>query len=339
MRNFFIFCLFIAIPFLTSCKKDRYEVNISSISVNIDIKRLETDIFEINPTEIPSKVPFLKQKYGTFLQFFSDVINTGDINEPSFSDFLVRFCTDKQNNDVYKATMQLYPNTDKIKNGLTDAFRHYRYYFPNARIPSVYTCISGFNSSIFATGDSILGVGLDKYLGSGSKYYPMLGIYTYLSEKMTPDYIVSDCMFGFASTMWDFGSLRYKTDNVLAEVIHNGKLKYFEKCMIPSEKDEIIFGFSEQQMKFCRNNESQMWQYLVENDLLFKTEQLTIRKLVGEAPFTTFFTKESPGKAAAWLGFRIVESYMEKNPGVSLKDLMSDTNVQEILEKAKYNPN
>ncbi|HNW57071.1 MAG TPA: hypothetical protein PKM69_04815, partial [Bacteroidales bacterium] len=87
-----------------------------------------------------------------------------------------------------------------------------------------------------------------------------------------------------------------------------------------------------------RNNESQMWQYLIENDLLFKTDQFMIRKLTGEAPFTSYFTNESPGKAAVWIGFRIVESYMMKNPGITLEDLMKNTDVSGILEKAKYSP-
>jgi len=91
-------------------------------------------------------------------------------------------------------------------------------------------------------------------------------------------------------------------------------------------------------LKFCKNNESTMWQYLVEHDMLFNTEQFTIRKLTGEAPFTSYFTKESPGKAAVWIGFRIVESYMMKNKGVKLADLMTNTDVQGILEKSKYSP-
>jgi len=81
-----------------------------------------------------------------------------------------------------------------------------------------------------------------------------------------------------------------------------------------------------------------MWQYLLEHDLLFETDQLVIRKLTGEAPFTTYFTNESPGRAAVWIGFRIVESFMMKNPEVTLDMLMKETNLQSILEKAKYSP-
>ena len=103
-----------------------------------------------------------------------------------------------------------------------------------------------------------------------------------------------------------------------------GKLKYFEKCMLPETTDEIIFGFTPDQMKFCRNNESQMWQYLIENNLLFSSDQFTIHKLTGEAPLTSFFTKESPGRAAVWLGFRIIESYMMKNPEIKMGDMMKE---------------
>ena len=132
--------------------------------------------------------------------------------------------------------------------------------------------------------------------------------------------------------------MNYSADNLLSEMIHEGKLKYFEKCMLPTGNDELVFGFTSDQMKFCRNNESQMWLYLIEHDLLFTSDQFTIRKFTGEAPFTSYFTRESPGRAAIWLGFRIVESYMIKNPGIKLGDLMNDIDFQSILEKSKYNP-
>jgi hypothetical protein len=329
--------LLLIITSATSCKKSHYKVNISSISVNIEIKRLEKDLFTLNPDEITSMVPFLREKYNGFLQLFSYVINTGDINDSSFGDFLVRFCTDKLNNDVFNLTMQIYPDVNEIESGLKDAFRHYLYYFPGRKVPAVFTCITGFNNSII-TGDSVLGIGLDRYLGADCIYYPKLEIYKYLADKMTPSYIISDCMYGWAASEWDFSTIKYEADNVISEIIHNGKLRYFEKCMLPETDDEIIFGFTSDQIRFCRNNESQMWQYLIENDMLFNTDQFTIRKMVGEAPFTSYFTNESPGRAAVWLGFRIIESYMMKNPAIKMEDMLVETDIQAILEKAKYNP-
>jgi hypothetical protein len=320
-----------------SCRKNPYKVRVSSIKTDIEIKRLEKDLFSMNPEEITGKLPGLKSKYGKCLQLFSYVINTGEIDDPSFGDLLVRFCTDKQNNDVYGLTMKLYPELTSVERSLEDAFRHYLYYFTDKHVPEVFSCIAGFNNSII-TGDSALGIGLERYLGADCAYYPRLEIYSYMSARMTPAYIVPDCMYGWAASEWDFASLNYPADNVLAEMLHEGKLRYFEKCMLPDLPDEIIFGFTPEQMKFCRNNEGQMWQYMIENDLVFKTDHFIIRKLVGDAPFTSYFTNESPGRAAVWLGFRIIESYMTKSKGTSLESLMKDINVQDILEKAKYNP-
>ncbi len=294
-------------------------------------------MFSINPDQIPDKLPELKSRYDGFLQLFSYVINTGDINDPSFADFLVKFCTEKQNNEVYGLTVSLYPGVENIKRGLDEAFRHYLFYFPEKKVPSVYTCITGFNTSII-TGDSVLGIGLDRYLGADCKYYPQLEIYNYMAAKMTPLYIVPDCMYGWGSSEWDFASMNYPEDNVLSELIHQGKLKYFEKCMLPETPDNLLFGFTEGQMKFCLNNEARIWSYLIENDLIFKTDPFIIRKLTGDAPFTSYFTNESPGRAAVWTGFRIVESYMMKNPGESLSTLMKNVDIQGILEGARYSP-
>jgi hypothetical protein len=329
--------IFLIISCCFSCRRNQFRIKITGTKPDVEIRRLEKDLFGLSPDEISAKMPEMKNKYNGFLQLFSYVINTGDINDPSFGDFLVRFCTDKQNNDVYKMTLKIYPDLKAIETGLEDAFSHYLHYFPDRTIPSVYSCITGFNNSII-TGDSVLGIGLDRYLGADCPYYPRLEIYNYIAARMTPLYVVPDCIYGWGSSEWDFSSMNYPADNLLAEMIHQGKLKYFEKCMLPETADEVIFGFTPSQIKFCRNNEDVMWQYMIEHDLVFKTDQFIIRKLIGEAPFTSYFTNESPGRAAVWIGFRIVESYMMKSPGTNLKQLMEDVDIQGILEKAKYNP-
>jgi hypothetical protein len=323
---------------LAGCRKNKYKVDISSIDVNISIERLENDLFGAGPDSIALiVVPSLIRKYGSFLQYFSDVINTGDIDDPGFGDYLARFCTDRLNNEVYGEVKKLYPDVRWIETDLKEAFRYWLYYFPGRNVPRVYTCTTGFNYSIIP-GDSVLGIGLDSYLGSGNDFYRRLEIHKYIASRMTKENIIPDAIHGWGEYNWDYNSMGYEKDNVLTRIIHGGKLKYFEKCMLPDVSDSLIQGFTEKQLKFCNNNEEQMWTYLIENDLLFNTEQFTIRKLTGEAPFTSYFTNESPGRAAVWIGFRIVEQYMDKNQGVKLEDLMKDTDVQKILELSKYNP-
>jgi hypothetical protein len=329
--------IILAVGCLTTCKRNPFKVRISLKKSDIEIKRLEKDLFNPDPLSINENLPFLKEKYGGFLQLFSYVINAGDISDPAFGSLLIDFCTDKLNNEVYAKTMEVYPQLSDLEKQMEDAFRYFRYYFPEKKIPAIYSCITGFNSSII-TGDSVLGIGLDKYLGADCEYYPRLGIYSYLYARMTPMHIAPDAIYAWGASEWEFTSMDYPDDNVLSEMIHEGKLRYFTRCILPDLPDELIFGFTSAQVKFCRNNEDLMWQYLVEHDLIFNTDQFVIRKLVGEAPFTSYFSNESPGRAAVWTGFRIVESYMKRNRDASLESLMNNVNVQEILEKARYNP-
>ncbi len=329
--------VFIILTGLTSCRNNQYRVRISSIEADVNIKRLEKDLFLPNPEEIAGVIPRLKEEYGDFLQLFSYVINTGSIDDPSFPEYLTRFCTDRLNNEVFEMTMDIYPDLAEVERDLARAFRHYLYYYPGRKLPSVYTCITGFNSSIII-GDTILGISLDKYLGADCEFYPRLEIYQYMASKMTPDNLVPDCIYAWGASEWEYESMNYPVDNVMTRILHEGKLKYFQRCMLPETSDELLFGFSPEQMKFCRNNESQMWHYLIENDLMFRTDRLTIRKLIGDAPFTSYFTGESPGRAAVWTGFRIVESYMAKNNSITLEQLMNNLDLQDVLAKSRYDP-
>jgi hypothetical protein len=321
----------------TACGRNSYKADISRIEAEIDIRRLEQDLFTISPGTIADSTGYLKRKYGQFLQYFSYVINIGEISDSLWAERLVEFCTDRQNNEVFAAVESVFGDIGDLENGLRNAFRHYLYYFPQQQIPAVYTCITGFNNSII-TGDSVLGISLDRYLGSENRFYSELGIYRYETVKMNPGNILRDCIYAWASSEYEISRAGYASDNVLTEIIHEGKLHYYTRCMLPDEREDLLFGFTGPQVEFCHNNEGRMWQYLVENRLLFSTDQLTRRKLTGESPFTSYFSSESPGRAAVWLGFRIVESYMSRNRDVSLPKLMNENDIQKILEKSGYRP-
>lgn len=336
-RTFLAVFLVISIVCITSCRKNFYNVKVSGPLPDIEILRLEKDLFEPDPLKINDTVPWLYGRYGTFLQLFSYVINAGTIGEGTFGEVFTAFCADRLNNEVYSKVIKAYPETENLEKDLEVAFRNYLWHFQGDRVPYIYTCITGFNTSIIV-GDTAIGISLDRYLGRDSEYYPRLGIYNYISARMNSYNIVPDCMHAWGATEFPFDSAGYQADNLLSQMIHEGKLKYFDKCMLPLTADSVIFGFNAKQLNFCNNNEQQMWSYLVENDILFSSDRFLIQKLTGEAPFTSFFTNESPGRAAVWIGFRIVESYMKQNKNVKLPELMNISDVQAILEGAKYNP-
>jgi hypothetical protein len=152
---------------------------------------------------------------------------------------------------------------------------------------------------------------------------------------MHRDKIPSDCMTAWALSEYGYND---STDNLLSNMVYNGQIIYWVKSMLPDEPDSLIMGFTADKMTFCRNNEARMWEYLVENKLLFETNRTIIRKFTGVGPFTKDFTEQSPARAAVWLGWRIVEAYSRNNSGLGLKEIMEENDYQKILTLSKYNP-
>ena len=50
------------------------------------------------------------------------------------------------------------------------------------------------------------------------------------------------------------------------------------------------------------------------------------------------FTADSPGRTGVWIGWQIVQAYMNTNPGTSLKELMENDDYLGILNNSGYQP-
>jgi hypothetical protein len=152
---------------------------------------------------------------------------------------------------------------------------------------------------------------------------------------MYKEKIVTDCLSAWCSTEFTYND---SVDNVLSNMIYQGKVWYLTKSLLPDQPDYMVAGFTREEMDFCRRNEGRMWEYLVEHKILFESDRLTIQKYTGNGPFTKDFTPESPARASDWIGWRIVESYMMNNRSVTMAAIMADDNFQNILALSKYNP-
>ncbi len=324
---------------LFSCNHSANKVDIDSIDLEIKIKRLEKELFELPVDSVTYSITYLENKFGHFYELFNYVINIGETNSPYYAGYIKNFISDRTNREVFQDVIREFPDIDMLEKALTEAFKHYKYYFSEKTIPDIYTFISGFNASVIID-TNILAIGLDRYLGTECEYYIQLGLPEYKRINMYKEKIVTDCMFAWVSTEWYFNEegSRELVNNVLNNIIHEGKLIYLVKSLVPQEDISIIMGFSADQIKFCRRNEKQMWTYLIEHKLLFSSDRMTVNKLIGEAPFTSYFPSDSPGRAAVWIGYRVVEQYMRKNPGLTLIDLMENNDYQLILEGSGYNP-
>jgi uncharacterized protein YjaZ len=122
-------------------------------------------------------------------------------------------------------------------------------------------------------------------------------------------------------------------------MIYYGKELYLKDLLLPEYTDADKMGYTPTQINWCEENESYMWRYFIEKEMLYSDDQKLKNRFINPAPFSKFYLEidtESPGRVGAWIGWQIVRSYMNNNE-VSLPQLL-ETNAKEIFEKSKYKP-
>jgi hypothetical protein len=334
----FFFAIAGLICFGSGCKKNK---TTEMVPVTVPeqkketIVRFEQALFRLPSENFDSWVQELRKAHPGFFDLFtSQMIRIGTIEDSLFYSELNRFVTDTMIQNVKKLVDVEFSDFDKIEKDITISLENYKKYFPDRKVPEVYTCISGFNQSIVVTQDFI-GASLDKYLGPDCPYYEMMGYPNYIRQKLVRQKLPSDLMFALAVTEFPKSD---KESNLLSFMIYEGKLLYFIETMLPKTPDSLKIGYSAKQLAWCKKNELQMWTNLIENKRLYSTGRMDIKRLIDDSPYTNGFPLESPGRTGIWIGWQIVREYMKKHPEVTLPQLMALDDSQKILNDSKYFP-
>ncbi|MBN2812938.1 MAG: hypothetical protein JXQ80_02615 [Bacteroidales bacterium] len=334
LPRYMILLTVMVLTLLSACRKDPFRADISNIHTQIQITRFEEMLFTADPSEIEVYIPQWKEELGVFFYHYCYILKLGNPDDPAFPDRMRDFVTQRHHYQLYTRTMQVFPDLKELTTELNSAFSYYRYYFPDKEIPQIITYLSGFNQSAI-TDDSLLAIGLDKYLGAEEPLYRQIGIYSYLTVNMHPLKIASDALSFWAETEFPYND---SVNNLIANMIYRGRLLYFTNAMLPHQPDSLRWGFTASDLAFFSSAEKHMWAYLVQEKLLFNTDRFTIDKFVLEGPFTKDFGRGSPARAAVWIGYRIVSNYMNRNSGLTLEQLMAETDYLKILNQSGYNP-
>lgn len=320
---------------LFSCNTNKLKIDVSDIEVNIKIKRFHDELYNADINNIENTIEVLQNKYSKFYKLFNHkIIEIGGANSKNYPHYFIIFLSDYTVNELMNEVNKEFVAMENIEQKLNNSFKHYKYYFPEKEIPEIITFVSGFNQSIVID-ENLLAIGLDKYLGAENHLYNYLGVPNYKTKNMHQEKIVSDCMRAIALTEFEYND---SVDNLVANMIYQGQIMYFVNAMLPYETYDLIIGFSEDELTWCKSNEKQIWTFFVEEKLLFSSEYMQIKKYVDDAPFTSTFSHDSPGRTGVWIGWQIVRSYMKSNSNINLRELMHETNYQEILNKSRYKP-
>ena len=320
---------------ITSCTSDKPSV--TNINVDLKVQRFEQDLFSMDTLHPDQSIEKLKAKYSDFFNLFAFQVTTlGSRDSVIMNDHFLNFVTDTNFRAIYKDCNERFGNFDKYKNELTEAFRYYKFYFPDKTIPQIVTLISAFSYPVVCD-STTLGISLDMYMGSSYKYYNTLepALPNYIRSKMDPAYLVSDAMKGWLMSDYELDAPDAK---VVDRMISQGRILCLLEKLLPETPDSIRTGYSSEQLNWCKENEKKIWTFFIDNKLLFSTDPNIVSKYVSEGPTTNGFPKEAPGNIGQYLGWQIVKSYLHNNKDVTMEQLMMEEKADRIFSLSKYKP-
>lgn len=334
-----IYLIFLTSLLLTACGHSK-KIDVSNIDVNVKIERFDHDLDAMRSKPMLAQSTFMLKKYGIFYpDYIERVMRYGSVADTVYYKSLRDMFEGRGYTDLKHEVDSIYPNLDKQDEEVTEAFKYIKYYYPKKKLPKVYAYISGFQDQT-SIGDGYFAVGLDMFLGADSKFYPALTetLPHYISRRFTPDNITPRIVEGMARE--DMFPENPQDKSLLSKMIYNGKIMYFMDRILPDLADTTKIGYTEKQLKWCDDFKGQIWGYFLEENLLYETDYDKIQKFLGEAPFTPGLGEknEAAPKLAIWTGWQIIKQYMDKNPKVTLQQLMTDDDAQKILNDSKYRP-
>jgi hypothetical protein len=176
---------------------------------------------------------------------------------------------------------------------------------------SVYFAYTQFAASAYASSKAIV-LGQERYLGRNHQLtssLPPQQFYDWIKEGMEPQYASSDALVIWLST----NVLKSTDENFASEMIRWGKLLAILEIISPEVQLHNHLRYSEQDFEWALKAERGVWEYLVDQQMLFKTDQELNMNFLNEGPYTIGLSQESPDRMGRFLGYRIVKQYIDAN--------------------------
>lgn len=328
-----IIAILLPLALLAACSRPvKRTADITGQTLGLKIERFDSAFWQLDSTRLTEEFLRLDSLYPDMTPIYMErVMLMGPIDSTTAPVEYRNFHAYPAVRDVYTSTQQAYSDMSDISAELDSAVARARVFFPGIEVPRFLTHISFFNQNVIV-GPGFVSLSLDNYMGVDYCFYDSIGVYEYLRHNMTRAKIPSDYLKAWLSSEHP----QPAGTNLLTDMIYYGKVLYAVSCLLPEIQDSLLIGYTTEQMAWATGNEHALWDEMLKTHVIYTTNIIDKNKYLHEGPFTQPFGQDSPDRLGAYIGWQIVNSYMQHNPDVTIQQLFEEPNAQNILNKSKY---
>ncbi|MBC7883825.1 MAG: hypothetical protein H7X99_00010 [Saprospiraceae bacterium] len=335
----FIICFVLVNLF--SCKQSNIP-DTSHIESDVKIIRTDQELINVKNREDLDKL-ILKNPafYGIYFKEVLPVYQ-GENKDSLYRNFS-EFIKDTSVISLFTKVYKSYHDFSSVKKEIDMMYKYLKYYFPEHKdVPDIYTYVSEFAFQIFIfedeNGKDGIGIGLDMFMSPEIDYKTInpdnTNFSDYLTRSWDSRHIVKKLTDLYVNEM--IGNA--PGHRLIDQMIHNGKALYITDLLLPEVHDSIILEYTGDQLDWCTENALEMWSFFLGRKLFYESNPVVTGKYLNPSPNSPDMPSGAPGRTANFIGWQIVRAYMDRYPDTGLKELISLTDSQMIMEKSKYKP-
>ncbi len=323
------FLLLLAV--ITSCGHDPYKVDINRSKLHVNYLNLDSTFrFSTQGQQRKEFQKLLKTDLDLVEFSFPYALNISIETDSSFYNGLNTTFQHPYTKQIIQSIDKQHKWRLKTFNQIETALKRFQILLPDAKIPStICFTYTQFAASAYASSKSIV-IGQERYLGYNHpmiKALPSQQFFDWIKKGMEPEFASTDGLLVWLST----NVLKSSDENLASEMIRWGKLLAIVEICAPEIQLHKVLRYSPTDLKWALQAERGFWEYIVEQQFLFKTDQELNMNLLNEGPYTIGLPKESPDRMGRFLGYRIVKQYIVAQKP-TLKQLIN-TPYHQILKK------
>jgi hypothetical protein len=306
-------CLLLLLTSLFSCRPDPYKVDLDSVKYEVAYANLDSAFRYAPVSQQRRQIKLLLNEDFDLTQFcFPFALQVSTKSDSAFINGLERVHSHPFNRTVFKTLDKRAKWRMRTFNEIHAGLKRLHFLAPNVpTAKTVYFIYSQFAASAYSSPKSIV-IGQERYLGPNHPIITQLPpqqFYSWIKEGMQANYASSDALLSWLST----NVLKPTDENLASEMIRWGKLLAILEIISPELELNNQLRYSKADLDWALNAERGFWEYLVDQQFLFKTDQELIMNFLNEGPYTIGLPQESPDRMGRFLGYRMVKQYIDAN--------------------------
>lgn len=292
----------------------------------------------------PLDVNGLKQKFNKkFDRWCVDIMGVPPQymgNDSILSVFLTRFM--ELNKPVLASVKMHYVRYPDLNGDIENCVSKLKKELPDAGEFEVFVYFSQFSLTNTFTdtvsGKHVLGYSAEMFMDDTCTLYDKIeGMPAWIKRYARTEQIAPYLAITYLNGRYNESHPR-KT--MLDEMIFQGKLWYSMLQLTPDIAPERLLGYTPQEWSFLQKEESNIWNFYVQEKTLFSTDFNRGYKrffVQGERTTGAGLPEDCPPRIGNFTGLKIVAAYADKT-GKSLKQIWEETIAGNILKESGYNP-